>query len=58
MAIEGGNAAGVARKEIESQTGESVVKSDNYLDLKNKTRLEWFLLCRGLSHSSGELRYY
>ena len=40
VAREGGNVAGVARKEIEKQTGESVVKPDNYLDLKDKKRLE------------------
>jgi len=39
VAQEGGNVAGVARKEIESKIGESVVTSKNYLELKNKKQL-------------------
>lgn len=36
VAQEGGHVSGVARKEIESKTGESVVTSENYLKLKEK----------------------
>lgn len=40
VAQEGGNVAGVARKEIESKTGEDVVTSKNYLHNKEKKKLE------------------
>ncbi len=39
VANQGGNVAGVARKELESQTGDSVITKDNYLDIRKKKRL-------------------
>ena len=36
-AIKGGNVAGIARKELEKQTGENVITSENYLP-ENKTK--------------------
>jgi hypothetical protein len=39
VAQEGGHVAGVARKEIESKTGESVVTPDSYLELQEKKSL-------------------
>ncbi|MCK9451740.1 MAG: Bro-N domain-containing protein [Bacteroidales bacterium] len=39
VAQEGGHVAGVARKEIESKTGESVVTPDSYLALQEKKSL-------------------
>ncbi len=40
VAQEGGHVAGVARKEIESKTGEDVVTSKNYLRHKEKKKIE------------------
>ncbi len=40
VAQEGGNVAGVARKEIESKTGEDVVTSKNYLQDKMRKKIE------------------
>jgi DNA-damage-inducible protein D len=37
-AVEGGQVAGNARKELEQRTGEKVVKAENYLPEKNKKR--------------------
>lgn len=37
-AIQGGEVAGNARKELESKTGESVVSEDNFLELPEKER--------------------
>jgi len=39
VAQEGGHVAGVARKEIESKTGENVVTPDSYLKLQEKKSL-------------------
>lgn len=39
VAQEGGHVSGVARKEIESKTGESIVTSTNYLEIKKKKQL-------------------
>jgi len=38
VAKEGGNVAGVARKELESKLGEKVVSKENYLDLSEKKK--------------------
>ena len=39
-AIEGGNVAGIARKELEKKTGENVVTSENYLPEKKTKELK------------------
>ena len=39
-AIEGGNVAGIARKELEKKTGEKVVTSENYLPEKKTKKLK------------------
>ncbi len=40
VAQEGGNVAGVARKEIESKTGEDVVTPQNFLDYKRQKKIK------------------
>ena len=39
-AVEGGNVAGIARKELEKKTGENVVTSENYLPEKKTIKLK------------------
>ena len=39
-AKKGGKVAGVARKELEKESGEKISSSENYLDLKRKKLIE------------------